>query len=132
MPRNPVFSYTGPGSATIEVGIILFDGRRIASRGTFIRTPVATGSAGDGNALVGISSWCDVPFDIDVAEVQFIVPDVSGVGLLKSMGYRVVRGQRHHGVSYWSTTQFVLVDDPVRISAARDFAVGDWLRADWA
>ena len=132
MPRNPVFSYTGPGSATIEVGLILFDGRRIRSRGTFIRTPVATGSAADGNALVGISSWCDVPWDIDVAEVQFIVPDVDGVGLLRSMAYRVVRGQRHHGVSYWSTTRFVLVDDPVAVAGPRDFLAVDWAAGDFA
>ena len=132
MPRNPVFSYTGAGSATIEVGLILFDGRRIRSRGTFVRTPVTSGSAADGNALSGITSWCDVPFDVDVNEVQFVVPDVDGVGLLRSMGYRVVKGQRHHGVSYWTTTQFVLVDDPQPISAARDFAAADWAAADWA
>ena len=132
MPRNPVFTYTGPGSATIEVGLILFDGRRIRSRGTFIRTPVSSGSAADGNALVGITAWADVPFDIDVDEVEFVVPDVDGVGLLRSSGYRVTRGQRHHGVTYWSTTQFVLVDDPQRISAARDFARPDFKAGDWA
>ena len=132
MPRNPVFTYTGPGSATIDVGIILFDGRRIATRGTFIRTPVTSGSAADGNALSGISSWCDVPFDIDVAEIEWLVPDVDGVGLTRSMQYRVVRAQRHHGVTYWATVELRLADDPQSVSPPRDFKISDWKLGDWA
>ena len=124
MARNPAFVYEGPGSATIPVGIILFDGTRIATRGTFVRTPITSGSAGDGNALVGITSWCDIPFDIDVADVEWVVPDVDGVGLLRSMQYRVVRAQRHHGTTYWATVELVLADDPQRVSGPRDFKAG--------
>ena len=132
MPRNPAFVYEGPGSATIPVGIILFDGRRIATRGTFVRTPVTSGSAADGNALVGITSWADIPFDVDVAEIEFVVPDVDGVGLLRSMQYRVIRAQRHHGTTYWATVELILADDPQRVSSPRDFALGDFRRGDFA
>ena len=132
MPRNPVFSYTGPGGATIEVGLILFDGRRVATRGSFVRTPVTSGSAADPSALSGISAWADVPFSIDVADIEFLAPDIDGAGLSRAQRYRCLRAQRSHGVTYWTTTQFVLADEPVGVAGPFDWKRGDWAAGDWA
>ena len=132
MPRNPAFVYEGPDSATIPVGVILFDGARIATRGTFVRTPIKSGTAADPNALVGISAWADIPFDVDVAQIEFLVPDINGVGLTRSEQFRVVKAQRHFGTTYWSTVELVLVDEPLPASAARDFRRGDFAAGDWA
>ena len=132
MPRNPAFVYEGPDSATIPVGIVMHDASRIATRGTFVRTPIASGTAADPNALVGITAWADIPFDVDVAEIAFVVPDINGVGLTRSEQFRVIRAQRHFGTTYWSTVELILVDDPLPASAARDFARADFKAGDWA
>ena len=132
MPRNPAFAYEGPDSRTIPVGIILFDGTRHATRGTFVRTPVASGTAGDPTAKVGITGWADIPHDIDVAQIEWMVPDVDGNGLSRSMQYRVIRAQRVHGTTFWATVELILADDPQPASGRSDWLAADFNSSDFA
>lgn len=129
MARNPVFAYAGPESPTIPIGIILYDGTRYASRGTFVRKPVTSASASDALALTGVTAWLDLPFDVDPKQIQYVVPDVDGAGLTRSQMYQTVRCQRVHGTTYWTTTEAILVDDPQVVPSGSDFSAlefGSW------
>ena len=132
MARNPVFAYAGPESPTIPIGIILFAGTRHASRGTFVRKPVTSASAGDALALTGVTAWLDLPFDLDPKDIEHVVPDVDGAGFARSQMYRVVRAQRSHGTTYWTTTEAILVDDPQAVPSGADFSALEFGAWDFA
>ena len=122
MPGNPVLLYAGIGATSIPIGLILFDGTRLATRGTFTRKPVTSGTAGDPLAHTGLTAWFSLPFAYDVRTVQYVVPDVDGNGFARSQRYRAVTVQRTHGTPRWDTCEAILADDPQVVPTGPDFS----------
>ena len=132
MATNPLYADVGAESLSIPIGLILFDGTRLATRGTFSRTPVTSGSASDGLALTGTSAWFALPFAYDPETIQFVVPDVAGSGFATGQRWRVIKAQRSHGGAiYWDTCQGILSDIPGAIAGGGMFSPLDFSPLDF-
>ena len=131
MAANPALAHRGIGTTSIPVGLITFDGARLAARGVFTRKPLTGGTAADALALTGISAWFGLPFAYDEKSIQWVVPDVTGNGLVRSQAYRVIRAQRIHGAQRWDTVEAILADDPQPVPDGGDFDPADFDPADF-
>lgn len=127
-----MFLDAGPDSIAIPIGLIQRDGTRLATRGTFARKPITSGSATDALALSGTSAWFSLPFHYDPETIEFVVPDVTGAGFSTSQRWRCIRAQRSHGSSYWDTVEAILSDVPGSVAGPSDFSAIDFSSIDFA
>lgn len=133
MAINPVFSYAGPDSRSIPIGVIFYKSAiRQSTRGVFRRQPLTRSTVGDPLTLSGTTAWFSLPFSIDEKTIEFVVPNLNGAGFSRTRLHLVIRAQRHYGSrTAWDTVEAILSDAQGAMAGAGDFSPVDYSPDDY-
>ena len=125
--RNPVLSYTAPGSPTTDITLTLFGGAEVHVRGVVELAETSPGEAAATWSKAGPAAWVSWNGDPQTIETVHYLDRTAG----RRVARRATFAERISGAHGLDTIRIVLSRDTTETTAQVDYSGTDYSAADY-